>query len=400
VQLETELGQLRAKLGADKQEALLALKRELEEKMVLMKTDFMAKVDKLVSELKAKAVDHERVVASKDAEIKELADRLASTELSLTGQLGGQEAKANLLSKEISNLRESLSSVTAKLAQREQEITSLQAMLNEKNASITRLDVDLKSANQEIDRLKMEMDFLYKSGAGMEQELKNKLNVSLNEAESLRAEINQMGAALASVREEIKKSEKVATKAAQDAEKTISSISLERDALARRLQDMMKTNSDSNDVAIAEINSLRKKITEREEESSKEKNLVKETHEKSIMELRDMHKVELDSVLSAKQSLLDKLAAKESESADLSRSQKEMYELKIDQIGKNHKSEVDELTNQHNEEVGKLKSSLLGLEVQIQTQADQSEIEKSALRNEANKLDNKAKSIQVQLYFL
>lgn len=60
----------------------------------------------------------------------------------------------------------------------------------------------------EVVRLQRELDALYKSGADLEQDLKNKLNSSQKEAESFRAEINQMGTALAAAREDLKRAEK------------------------------------------------------------------------------------------------------------------------------------------------------------------------------------------------
>ena len=186
-----------------------------------------------------------------------------------------------------------------------------------------------------------------------------------------------------------------AAKAASDADKTIAHLTTERDALQKKLADMMKTSSDSNEVAIGEINSLRKRMADREEEFKQDKMNTQRAHDQALKDLRDRHQAELSALSSGKQSMADDLAAKEKQYlAELS-AQKQSYEAKIDALLKAHQKQLEELNGQQSEQAERLKGSISGLESQLQAVTEQAESDKAGLRNEATKLDAKAKALQV-----
>ena len=409
---------MRAKLSADKQEAIMSLKRELDDKLQQQKVDFMAKIDKLLSDAKSKAEESDAMKRQKDAEILSLQTRLKDLEAQFAGQLGGREQLVGQLSAELSSLRDIEMQQKSALSQRDAEIESLKELLNEKNNNIARLEKDLQASQAEVQRLRQELDALYKSGADLEQDLKNRLNSSQKEAESFRAEINQMGTALAAAREELKRSEKVtklslskwsqhyqaipisfqaAAKASSDADKAISQLTTERDALQKKLSDMMKTSSDSSEVAIAEINSLRKRLADREEDFKQDKASTQRLHEQAMKELRDRHKAELDSLSAGRQSLTEELDNQKKLFDKEMKVQKDSFEEKIESLIKNHEKQLDELNGQQAEQAEKLKGSISGLESQLQAVSEQAETDKANLRGEVSKLDAKSKALQKEL---
>jgi len=208
-ELETELGQLRAKLSADKQEAMMALRRELDDKLLQQKGEFIGKIDKLLMEMKSKEEESEKMRLAKNTEIADLQAKVRQMEAQFAGQLGGQEQILGSLSAEASALRDAQSKLQSALSQRDLEVANLRRQVSDKDINIAKLEKELQAAQQEIHRLRQELDALYKSGADLEQDLKNRLLVSNKEAESFRAEINQMGSALAAVRDDLKRAEKV-----------------------------------------------------------------------------------------------------------------------------------------------------------------------------------------------
>lgn len=157
----------------------------------------------------------------------------------------------------------------------------------------------------------------------------------------------------------------------------------------------MKTSSDSNEVAIAEINSLRKRLADREEEIKQDKINTQRAHDQALKDMRDRHQAELNSLSSGKQSIADDLAAKEKQYLAELNAQKQSYEAKIDGLLKAHKKQLEELSGQQSEQAERLKGSISGLESQLQAVTEQAESDKAGLRNEATKLDIKAKALQV-----
>ena len=146
-------------------------------------------------------------------------------------------------------------------------------------------------------------------------------------------------------------------------------------------------------MAIAEINSLRKRSSEREEEFRQEKRILLESHESAMRLIKDKH----ESELSGRQSLMDELAKKELQFNRDLRSQRDTLENKIEELIRSHKKQMEEINGQQFEEAERLKASISGLESQLQSLSDQAETEKASLSSENNKLDAKAKSLQVIL---
>ena len=157
----------------------------------------------------------------------------------------------------------------------------------------------------------------------------------------------------------------------------------------------MKTSSDSNEVAIAEINSLRKRLADREEDFKQEKITTQRAHDQALKEMRERHQAELNALSSGKQTIADDLAAKEKEYLAELNAQKQSYESKIDVLLKAHKKQLEEMSGQQLEQSERLKGSISGLESQLQAVTEQAESDKAALKSEATKLDSKAKALQV-----
>jgi hypothetical protein len=93
--------------------------------------------------------------------------------------------------------------------------------------------------------------------------------------------------------------------------------------------------------------------------------------------------------------MADDLSAKEKQFLAELGVQKQSYEAKIDALIKAHQKQLEELTGQQSEQAERLKGSISGLESQLQAVTEQLESDKAGLRNEATKLDAKAKALQV-----
>jgi chromosome segregation ATPase len=98
---------------------------------------------------------------------------------------------------------------------------TIRAMLGEKNAKIVVLEDQLAEASKVTQKLTAEVETARMNGASNLNELTAKLSASQREAESFRSEINQIAAALATVRDELKRAEKGAAKASTESAKVV-----------------------------------------------------------------------------------------------------------------------------------------------------------------------------------
>ena len=96
--------------------------------------------------------------------------------------------------------------------------------------------------------------------------MQDALSVAERDTTSLRGEINQMALTLAQLREELKNNEKNLTKTTADLNKTIATITADRDRLQKLLDDTKKSMSSMGDKASNEVLALRKMMEEKEAE--------------------------------------------------------------------------------------------------------------------------------------
>lgn len=395
--LEQEIGQIRAKLSGDKQEALLALRRELEDKLNQQKTDFISKMEKLINDLKFKSEECEKIRETKDGTIADLEKKIAALNQSMNDQVGGKEARVTALSKEVGELSERIQLLQAKLQQREEEIQSMQKLMNDKSEKIMKLESSLGKAEAEVERLKKELLNAGTTGAANEQELRNKLATSERESASLRAEINQMGTTIASLREDLKKAEKFAQKAAAEAEKTISTLNSDKENLMNKIAEMQRSSNSLSDQAQMEIAAIKKTLSEREEELAREKMALLEAHQKAMLSMKESHATELAALTAAKQAAIDLLSGKEAQLRQDLADQKKLFEERIAALEAENAAQLTAMTEKHAEELETFKNSMMSLEGQLQTLTEQADAERAQLKKDVDKLDAKVKTLQKEL---
>ena len=91
------LGQIRAQMGGDKQEALMTVRREMEEKMQQLKQEHEVKIDKINTELLWKKTECDSLVADKAGLMEELNRRLAEAEAKMGQEVGGAHRELRTL---------------------------------------------------------------------------------------------------------------------------------------------------------------------------------------------------------------------------------------------------------------------------------------------------------------
>lgn len=173
------MGQIRATLTGDKQEATLALRRELEAKLQSQKDDFTSKIDKLSSELRLKGEEYDKIVDKMRQMSLDHQRALEELEGKLGSQLGDKDSRMKDLLADIASAKEMISKMNARVTEREEEISRLNQLLTEKNSKILSLEESLAKSQENLKILKDDLNRQHQSGASVESELRQKLRTGM-----------------------------------------------------------------------------------------------------------------------------------------------------------------------------------------------------------------------------
>lgn len=395
--LEAELGRERARLNGDKQEALMALRRELEDMMNKQRTDLEGSVDRLSAQVRSKTEECGRVQSSADQAIADLNRKIKQLQQTLSDQLGGQEILAQSLHNDLKAAKEQLSSVQAKVVQRDEELDAMRGLLSEKNAQLVGLEDKLRAAEGEAMRLRGEIDRLLKAGSSSVEDLTQRLQTASKEAESYRAEINQIAASMAAVREEMRRAEKGALRAAQEAEKTIEGLKSDKELLQNKVQELRLQLASASKEAGLELDTMTQTHLQQLELLKKDHSKALEDSAQQLVRAKENHRLESESSAAAKQALLDDMRSRERQWEDDRNALEGKHRTSTAALEQQHSLLVEEMAARHDVEAKTLKASLSAVEGQLQSLSEQADGERNALRGEVSKWEGKARGLQKEL---
>lgn len=387
------LGQIRAQMGGDKQEALMSVRRELEQKLQQQQEESASKLDKLNEEMSGKTTLCDSLGAHKE----ELTRRLAEAEARMGQEVGGAQRELNSLRDFLASAQEENKVLSARIEEREEQIARLERILKDKGAALAAADKGWNDAKAEVKRLEEALARANQSGASAESELKNKLIVAERDASSLRNEVNNMAATLAQLREEVKTGEKNATKAAADAQKSIAVVGKERDAFQKQLDDAKKAAASLGDKATSEATSLRRKMEEQEADFRRVREGLEEAQKAALEAQRSKHSGELDAAKTGQQQVRDQAAVREGRLVAEMEALRAEGEGRVKAMGEAHKKSVEEIQAKHKAELDELRRTKTELESQMAALSAQTDGERGTLRGEVSKLEGRCTSLQQDL---
>ena len=395
--LEAELGRERARLNGDKQEALMALRRALEDMMNKQRTDLEGNVEKLSAQVRSKTEECGKVQSSADQVIADLNRKIKQLQQTLSDQLGGQEILAQSLHNDLKAAKEQVSSAQAKVVQRDEELEAMRGLLSEKNAQLVGLEDKLRAAEGEVSSLRGEIDRLLKAGSSSVEDLTHRLQTASKEAESYRAEINQIAASMAAVREEMRRAEKSALRAAQEAEKTIEGLKSDKELLQNKVQDLRLQLVSASKEAGLQLDTVTQTHQQQLELLKKDHSKALEESAQQLVRAKENHRLESESSAAAKQALLDDMGSRERQWEEDRSTLESKHRTSTAALEQQHSLLVEEMSARHDVEAKTLKSSLSALEGQLQSLSEQADGERNTLRGEVSKWEGKARVLQKEL---
>lgn len=397
LEMEKEAGRMKAESDGLREETLMKLRREYEDKLQQQRDEFSAKIERLSGDGKVKTDEFERLIGEKDNLVRSLEQTVDQLTQDLAKEGVGSGEKLTKVMKELADSKDDNATLRARVTERDEEIERLKRLLADKNSSLVELERSMKIANDEIQRLRGDLEKAQKSGSSLESELRTKLQTAENEASSLRNEINKIAAQLAGVRDELKRSENNALRSSQEHEKTNMTLKLERDGLNKQLQELLNVNQNKDEKANMEISTLKKQMLQRDEAFKTEKAELEGAHKKAISSLSDRHTTEVETMkreMSDASQLVSKNLA--TLTADLGQVQARLV-AREKELALEHEAKLTQAVDKYETDISALKVSIKTLETQIEALSAASDGDKQKLKGEISTLESKSKALKQEI---
>ncbi|KAJ1421006.1 hypothetical protein B484DRAFT_481233 [Ochromonadaceae sp. CCMP2298] len=395
--LAKELGRERASMGGDAQEALMALRRELEGQLESQRGRTAEEAARADAELRAKSEELAGVAAEGQRALGEVRGQMEDLKRSLSDSLGGSESRSAQLSKDLSSAQEELSTLQARVVQREEELGTVRAMLGEKNGRIVVLEDELAASQREALRLTSEVETSRSNGASNLNELTAKLSASQREAESFRSEINQIAAALATVRDELKRAERAAAKAALDAQKEVQELRGDKEMLNIKIQELRAQASAATGEMRGEFDKLGAEMEEAKVRAQRERLAALQEQEEMLSRVKGNHKLELEGVQARARGQLEEFEAARGAWETAREGREALLSADAEAAALEARRLLEEAAARSEAEGVSLKASLAAVQEQLQLLSEQTDSERLSLKAEVGRWEAKSKGFQKAL---
>lgn len=392
--LDRETGQLRAKLSAEKTEALIALRHETEEKMSTQKNDFLLKIEKLLQELRLKTEEFDKLKEQSDVMIRSLMDKVTLLTQGMDDIKGGSAAQQHALNTQLLSLQDHISTLQQTISTRDEEIMNKTQLLNSKNELFQKLSSDYSTAQNTIISLQTELENVKQATKVEISTLQVQILELQKEGKKKENEINSLQNNINYLTEELKKSHEKSGFSTQQLEAKISSLELDKTLLQTQVSDLQNRLNSESSFLNEKVTFLQSKVeqqqvdfsTEKERLASQhhvEKTLILEKNNQEIGSLQQAMKLQKDGFeLQISTLNLDITQQKSTFTTRLQTQENEFHEKFVLQ------SQAYE-TDKEN-----LKTQIIELETQILGLQESSTGEKTQLKAEFTKLEAKYKTMQ------
>jgi hypothetical protein len=398
--LEKELGQLRAKMAAEAQEALMRLKRESDSAMQNQREELMGKLEKVLSDLKVKAQlctqleeENSALKAQMDGEIGSLLDKHKEELASLDFNLQNANIECSRLKQQVTNLQQDVADAQDVIAERSLE-------LNHKGEQLVQKDDSIHDLKSQLDQLKQDLlDASQTGAAGQEhltkllQESHQALQQAKNEYDELEKSKLSVEADVVAAKTELLKLRESLEKKLKSLEKNLDTANADNAALRAKLDDALRSGASENETLMTQMAQLRQKLMESQKELASQQNRLTKEHDASVALIEEKARKELDGM----KKLNDALFEKNNEVGREIDALKSAHKKELDRKQLETEEQMEELRKSNKVEEDKLKLLLAQLENQLANLTENADSAKQALEKEHAKVKEKVKSLKLEL---
>jgi chromosome segregation ATPase len=386
-ELKTQCGQLRAQLGAEKQEELMSMKRDYEKQLSAQRDDLMGKLERALADLKDLAEKNRNLESELQRQVEEVAKNLGD-------QLGSRESDMKQLKIEVSSLSEKLRERERQLSASLEESIALKDKLDNATESLNTTEASLRGCEIEISRLNDELARSTQTGAGMEQQLRGQLAIKDKECASLRSDVNNLGTQINTLRNDLKSTQMDSGKALKDLQATYDALKIDKETLENRLKQVMDGNKAIEGKSANAVALLQQKLGESEIEWKKQMSAKDEVHKRTMEALADKHQNSLDTIEEAKakavNEAMDKMATLEEQHA----ADREKFAKELAEASEAAEREKEGVRVEHATQVEALQSKISALLQEMSDSSSQAAGDKGHLQEQIAQLQATVQSMQ------
>ncbi len=398
--LEKELGQLRATLTGEKQEAVMAAKREHETKLQEMRDDLMSKIERAIADLKAKS----DLCGKLQCEVDELRKQLAATkeemEARLAADMGSADQKLQNLNIELAQAKQRVQKLESSLQESEENGERLEKFLEEKNRDIVVKGDEITDLSGQVDRLRAELQKVESAGSAASGELskalsraEKQLEENNKEMERLMKEKAKLEKGLSAAQLELSSFKDTAAKTKQGLEGQILDLQREIDALHRQLKDTTGSSAAETASLQAELAGLKQQLAQQQQEHERARAVMTDDHRQTLSAVERKHSA---AIVAKEQSIEDLERRNQSLVEGASALEKDL-KAEMSALEEKVKKEMDELVGAHNEEMTALRVTIAQLESEIANLSENADSLKATLQKDYAKVQEKYKMVKTEL---
>jgi hypothetical protein len=426
-QTQAKLSELKAAHEQHMASTVDAMNNLLEDQLKRQRTELMADLEKLHSELQTNTDHNHRLTI----ELQDSYAAIHTLQELKEYHLSEIEKMSSLTDDLKRDLDKSISDVDVlQLQQRNylDDVARLQSMLLTHSEKTNDTEANYVRKCQECDNLsfslmatKTELAALLSttrlcSVADEEVEaLRLRLTSSERDAESLRAEVNTMGAALAAAREELKTTQRNAQKSTQDLERWVAASSMDKEAVMGKFKE-------ASALAISlsnELSELRAKSDAMNDQIATERAQAKvqliqmaQSHDRILAENGANHSEVVGNFANRVKFLENEMSTKMRTLQEAHEAKMEDYrtsnDLKMKEIHDSNRKSAEETkkehvkvlqrqNGQHDADISDLQNVIEQLNIKLQSTSDAAETEKILLRNDLQRAETKVSLLTKEL---
>jgi chromosome segregation ATPase len=396
-QYEKELGQVRASLTGDKQEGLMALKRDYDEKFQSQRDEYQLKLDKAYNDWKC-LQDELHQQESKLINLQNEHSRyLQDLQGKHSNQLDEKDNQLKHLLNEISIKKNEILTQVAKVSEREEEIQRLNKLITEKNNVLVQLEEQLKKSKDELLSLQSSLQAMNQNGSAKDQAYQHEINEKEKEIVRLQNEIDNHQQKMRKLEQSKLEMEKSLDLQSSEAKNVIRALEVEKLALQQQLDDFKQSAHNASDLASKELSELCQRMQSREEMMLKERQELEGSQRNALQALTAKHTAEMEEkqLLLAKQEEQYSLREKKllADLLDL----KEKSSMHVDDIEKRFKSQQQDVEDRLTQQINSLQANYDDLQANYQKTKDELQVQAELFKQYKGKSENQLSSLQTDL---
>ena len=398
--MDKELGQLRAKMSAEMQEALMKAKRESDVAMQAQRDDLMGKLEKALADIKTKATKCSQLEEENQLLRQQMHGEVGALLEKHKGEMGAADQKLQNSAIEVAQLRQQIKNLQQDIADAQDSIMQHTKDLSQKDSILVQNEGKIAELQRQVQQLQLEALESARTGAAGQdqllaqlQETRGVLNASQKECSALEKARAALETSLADSRSELANLHLKLKELQASFEQSLHTEKAEKATLLARLNELNKQSLSDSEALMRDMAALRQKIqlAERELVAAAEKHALELSIAVGAVEERS--RKELESMKKMNDALFDK-------NGELGRdidALKQVHTQTLDDLRRDHEVVLSKVRAEAKEAEGALKLIVAQLENQLENLTTNADNEKAALQKDFVKAQERAKTLKAEL---